>query len=141
MNIRRWQWLPLPKKVEKEFPNTDFKKEFPDLMNALSPEINKRRDSLVTALELQKEKLVDKLNTDYSVFNTAAFELRRLLGSAVKIDQEKQALFNQAKTLSNNRLDFNSVEAALDKFIHGAGTVGSNAVELNTIINQLVTNK
>jgi hypothetical protein len=129
------------RKVEKEAPNTDFKKEFPDLLNALSPEISKRRDSLVNALELQQEKLVDKLNTDYTVFNNAAFELRKLLESAVKVDRGKQALFDQAKALSDNRLDFNSIEGALDKFIHSAGSVGNNIHELNTFINQSINKK
>jgi hypothetical protein len=128
-------------KVAKEFPQTDFKKEFPDLLNALLPRINERRDSLVNTLELQKEKIVDKLNTDFTVFNNAAFELRRLLESAVKVDKERQALFNQAKALSNNRIDFNSVEGALDKFIHSSGSVGNNVDALNNSINQLLNNK
>jgi len=128
-------------KVIKEFPQTDFKKEFPDLLNALMPHINERRDSLVTALELQKEKVVEKLNTDFTVFNTAAFELKRLLESAVKVDKAKQGLFSQAKALSNNRIDFNSVEGALDKFIHSSGNVVNNADALNNVVNQLLNNK
>jgi hypothetical protein len=128
-------------KVNKEFPQTDFKKEFPDLLNALMPHINERRDSLINALELQKEKVVEKLNTDFTVFNNAAFELKRLLESAVKVDKEKQALFNQAKALSNNRIDFNSVEGALDKFIHSSGNVVNNAAALNNVINNLLNNK
>ena len=66
-------------KVTKEFPQTDFKKEFPELMNAVMPQINTRRDSLVNALELQKEKIVEKLDVDYRVFANAVFELRKLL--------------------------------------------------------------
>lgn len=128
-------------KVKKEFPATDFKAEFAELMTALMPQINKRRDSLVTALELQKEKIVEKLNADYKVFDNAAMQLQNLLQSSVKVSAEKQALFNQAKTLSNNRLDFTSIEAALNKFIHSAGNVGNNVSELNNVINQFVTNK
>ncbi|HYO21502.1 MAG TPA: hypothetical protein VER36_03785 [Flavisolibacter sp.] len=128
-------------RVSKEFPQTDFKKEFPELMNALLPQINTRRDSLVRELELQKEKVVDKLNTDYKVFNNAASELKKLLESAVKVDKEKQALFNQAKALSNNRIDFNQLEGALDKFILSGGNVGNNIAELNNAVNQLLTNK
>jgi hypothetical protein len=128
-------------KVKKEFPATDFKAEFSDLMTALMPKINKRRDSLVTALELQKEKIVDKLNTDYKVFDNSAMQLKNLLRSAVKVDAEKQGLFNQAKALSNNRLDFNSVEAALDRFIHSAGNVGNNVTQLDSVINQLLNKK
>jgi hypothetical protein len=129
------------KKVDKQFPDTDYKKEFPDLINALSPQINKRRDSLVNALELQKEKLTDKLSTDYMVFNTAANELKNLLQSSVKVDKTRQDLFNQVKALSNNRLDFNSVDAALDKFIHQTGDVGNKIHELNNSVTKLLNNK
>src|SRR5215203_2393166 len=69
-------------KVTKEFPQTDFKKEFPELLDALLPEINKRRDTLVRALDMQKEKIVEKLNADYKVFDNAVFEMKKLLESA-----------------------------------------------------------
>lgn len=125
---------------EAEF-KANLKTDLPEFTSAVTSVVNNRRDSLVTALELQKEKIVEKLDADYAVFNTAALELKRLLESAVKVDKEKQALFAQAKTLSNNRIDFTSLEAAIDKFIHSGGNVGSNVQNLNNVINQLLTNK
>jgi hypothetical protein len=119
----------------------NLKTDLPEFTSAVTGVVNTRRDSLVTALELQKEKIVEKLNADYAVYNTGALELKRLLESAVKVDKEKQALFTQAKTLSNNRIDFTSLEAAIDKFIHASGNVGNNAQDLNNIINRLLTNK
>ncbi len=129
------------KSVEERFPEMDYKKRFPDLFNLLSPRINKRRDSLITALELQKEKLVDKLNADYSVYNTAAIELKNLLASNAKVNQQREQIFNQIKTLSNNRLDFNSIDEALDRFIHTGGSVANNINLLNNLIHQTLTNK
>ena len=128
-------------KVEKTMPETDFKKDFAELMQAIAPEISSRRDSMINVLESQKEKLVEKLNADYSVYNNAASDLRHLLQSATKVDKEKQALFGQIKTLSNNRLDFNSVETELDKFINASGNVSNNVPTLNEAINRLVNNK
>ena len=125
---------------EAEF-KANLKTDLPEFTAAVTGVVNTRRDSLVTALELQKEKIVEKLDADYAVFNTAALELKRLLESAVKVDKEKQALFTQAKTLSNNRIDFTSLEAAIDKFIHSSGNVGNNVQNLNNVINQLLTNK
>jgi hypothetical protein len=125
---------------EAEF-KANLKTDLPEFTSAVTSVVNTRRDSLVTALELQKEKIVEKLDADYAVFNTAALELKRLLESAVKVDKEKQALFTQAKTLSNNRIDFTSLEAAIDKFIHSSGNVGNNVQSLNNVINQLLTNK
>lgn len=125
---------------EAEF-KANLKTDLPQFTTAVTGVVNTRRDSLVTALEIQKEKIVEKLDADYAVFNTAALELKRLLESAVKLDKEKMALFTQAKTLSNNRIDFTSVEAAIDKFIHSSGSVGNNVQNLNNVINRLLTNK
>jgi hypothetical protein len=122
-------------------PNTDFKKEFPELMQAIMPKINARKDSLINALEIQKEKIIDKLDTDYKVFDDAALELKHLLESAVKIDKENQALLNNAKELSNNKIDFNRLENAFDKFITSTGNVSANIVALNNDINQILDNK
>lgn len=128
-------------RVSKEMPATDFKKDFPELMQAIEPEINKRRDSLVTVLEMQKEKIVDKLNTDYKAFDNAFSDLKRLLESAAKVETEKQALYEKAKSLSSNRLDLAGIETALDKFIHGAGNVGGRVAEVSNAVNQYLTTK
>lgn len=125
---------------EQEF-KANLKADLPEFTTAVTGVVNTRRDSLATALELQKEKIMEKLTADYAIFNAAALELKRLLESAVKVDKEKQGLFTQAKTLSNNRINFASLETAIDKFIHSSGSVGNNAESLNNAINQLLTNK
>ena len=117
---------------------TNYKADFAKLMLAIQPQIDKRKDSLLTALETQRKKLVDKLNTDYKVFDSAASALKNLLVSAVKIDKEKQALIDKAKSLSNNKIDLSNAESILDKFINSAGSVSGNIVTLNDQINQLI---
>jgi len=116
---------------------TDFKADFAELMEAITPKINARRDTLLSVLEIQRENMIEKLNTDYKVFDNAMDELKKLLESAVKIDKEKLALYDKAKSLSNNNIDFNKVENALDKFINSAGHVGNNAAILTNDINQI----
>ena len=117
---------------------TDFKKEFPEMVQAVLPEINARRDSLVKVLELQREKIMDKLNTDYQAFNTASVALKLLLESAVKVGKEKQALFENVKTLSNTKIDFVGIEGALDRFVNSAGKVGGKIVDVDSSINQIL---
>lgn len=116
----------------------EFKKDFPEMMQALTPKINARRDSLVKVLELQKEKTVAKLNADYKAFTTGFFELKKLLESAVKIDKEKAALFDKVKAFSNNRIDLVGLENVLDKFVNSAGKVGGGIVDLDSAINQIL---
>jgi PBP1b-binding outer membrane lipoprotein LpoB len=112
------------------------KKDFPELIQSFTVRIVARRDSLMNALETEKLKLIDKLHTDYRVFNLAATELKLLLESATKVTKEREALFAQAKALSNNRVDFIGIESALDKFIHSAGNVAGNISTLSSDINQ-----
>lgn len=122
----------------KKVQTTDFKKDFPEMVQALLPEINARRDSLVKVLELQREKITDKLNTDFNAFNTAAVSLKLMLQSAVKLNKEQQALFDQVKTLSNTRIDLVSIEGALDRFVNSAGNVGGKIVDIDSSINNIL---
>jgi len=122
----------------KKVQTTDFKKDFPEMVQAILPEVNARRDSLVKVLELQREKITDKLMTDYNAFNTAAVALKLMLESAVKVTREQQALFEQVKTLSNTKLDFVSIEGALDRFVNSAGNVGGKIVDIDSSINNIL---
>ena len=117
---------------------TDFKKDFPEMVQALLPEINARRDSLVKVLELQREKVVDKLNSDYQAFNTSSIALKLMLESAAKLEKEKQALFEQAKTLSNSKIDFIGIEGALDRFVNSAGKVGGTVADVDSAISKIL---
>lgn len=119
---------------QKAVPGTDFKADFQEMVQAIIPEINARKDSLLNALETQKEKLTDKLNTDYKVFENAALALRKLLESVIKINKEKAALFDTVKQLSKNAIDLISVESAIDTFIYSAGSAAS---KINTLHNAL----
>jgi hypothetical protein len=123
----------LTKDLMKIIPaGTDIKSNLPDIMQAINTKVNVRKDSLITALEIQKEKLTDKLNTDYSVFENAVATLKRLLESATKVDKEKTALYEKAKQITNNQLDLGNVENALDRFIHSSGSAGNKINTLNT---------
>ena len=112
------------------------------ILKRVVPLINQRRDSMANALEEQRMKLVNKLEEDYQVFQQAGRELRDLLESAVRVDKEKQGLYDTAKKLSGNRIDLYSVETAIDRFIISSGTIGGNVADdisrLNEHINKLL---
>jgi hypothetical protein len=122
-------------------PGADVKAELPNILNALAPRINERRDAMQVALEEQRLKLAGKLELDYSVFTNAASELRRLLVSAARVDQERQALYARAKELSKGSIDLNSIGNAIDRFIVSGGNVGADISNLNDAVNSILKNK
>lgn len=120
---------------------TDVNKELPDMLSSLIPQINSTRDEMQSALEDQRIKLITRLNEDYAAFEEATGALNELLASATKVDQERQAIFNQITKLSNNRIDLNKLESSLDDFIQKGGEVGAKVSDLNEKVDSLIEKK
>jgi len=119
---------------------TDYKEEFPEMIQSIIPQINSRRDMMQSALESQRIKLITKLNSDYKSFEEASIELKNLIKSAVKVNEEREKVFQQVDNMTQNRIDLNQIETELDKFIIKSGDIGGNINELNNSINSLLKN-
>lgn len=118
--------------------NTDYKADFAEMVEAIYPMISATKDSLVTVLNEQKSEIVNKLNLDYKVFNSAFSDLQALLKSANKMNQQKTDVYAQLKTLSGNRLDMAGIDKALNGFITKGGNIAANALSLSGIIQSLL---
>lgn len=118
--------------------NTDFKADFADMMQAIYPKINARKDSLTSVLNEQKAGIVNKLNLDYKAFSDAYSEMQNLLRSASKLNEQRADAFGQIKSLSGNRIDVENIDKALNKFITDAGSVGDKSVLLTNTLNSLL---
>jgi hypothetical protein len=120
--------------------NVDVEEELPEILNSIIPEINSRRDQMQTALEDQRVKLVTKLDQDYVVYMNASNELWKLLESSVKVDRERKEFFDSIKGMTNDKIDLNRVEGALDNFITDSGDVSKSILDLNETINSIIKN-
>ena len=133
-----------PKYLEefiKRIPDSvDFEEEFPNMIQSIIPQINFRRDMMQNALETQRIKLVTKLNADYKVFEEASTELKKLIESGVKVNEERKMAFEQVNSLTQNKIDLNQIETEIDKFIIKSGDVSRNIIDLNSTINSLLNN-
>ena len=133
-----------PKYLEefrKRIPDgVNYKEEFPNMIQSIVPEIRSRRDMMQNALESQRIKLIEKLNSDYQIFKEASTELRTLIESNIKVNEERQKAFQKVKNLTQNKIDLNQIETELDKFIIKSGDVTGNINELNNSINSLLNN-
>jgi hypothetical protein len=116
----------------------DFKANFQELAEAIYPQINATKDSMITVLQQQKTLITDKLNQDYQAYALAYTEMQNLLRSAAKVNQKRTEVFQQLKTLSKNRIDLEAVDGAVNKFIRTGGDIGAKAVELTNTLNKLL---
>ncbi len=117
---------------------TDFKADFSEIIQAINPRINATKDSLLTALNEQKAGVINKLNEDFKVYSSAYSEMQNLLRSASKLNQQQSGVYQQIKTLSNNRINLEGIDKALNKFIRDAGSIGEKASLLTSTINSFL---
>jgi len=117
---------------------TDLKKEMPEIIASLIPEINAIRDEMQSALENQRIKLTTKLDQDYTAYRESINALHNLLQSSVKLDNERKALLDRLNKLSGEKVDLDKVEKTLDSFILGAGDVADKINDLNKNMDSIL---
>ncbi len=121
--------------------NIDLKQELPGILASMIPLINERRDAMQSALELNRIKVIDKLNADFKDYEDACHELKTFLESAIKVDEERKKLEQQASGLTGNKIDFEKLESTIDNFIQDSGDLGDwgqNISNLNENVNTLL---
>ena len=116
--------------AEKLPPGIDFKAELPEIIQAINPKIDARRDSLLGVLQNQKMLIVQQLNTDYKVYDEAFAAMQNLLLSASKLNSSRTSVYDDIKKLSAGKIDLQGINNALDNFIKGGGSVGEKATVL-----------
>jgi len=90
------------------------------------------------ALDSAKIKIVDQLNTDFAKYNMANTEMKRLLESAVKLNEEKKQLLNQSNWFKKKGIDYDQLAELLDRFVSSSGNVGGLIVNLNKDLNKIL---
>ena len=120
--------------LKKLPPDTDVKRELPEIIAALNPRIDARRDSLIVALQEQKLKIEQQLNAEYEVYEEAFTAMQNLLASAARLNKSRNTVYDDIKKLSNNRINLPGINNAVDNFIKGAGSVGEKTVLLSNTI-------
>ncbi|HEX8561767.1 MAG TPA: hypothetical protein VF676_02195 [Flavobacterium sp.] len=127
--------------VKKNAPaGTDWEKEFPEIMQAVLPEITRKQAEMRDALDSAGKTIVDDINNDYAVYDEACRALKELLESTAKVDAERKALLDQGNNLIGNKLDIDAISEKLDAFILKAGEDSANAIELRDALKQILIN-
>ena len=112
----------------------DVKKDLVEIMQAINPKIEERKDSLLKVLQGEKMTIIQQLNSDYKVYAEAFAAMQNLLASAAKLNQQRTGVYENIKTLSNNRINLQGIDNALNQFIKGAGSVSEKTLLLTNAI-------
>ena len=110
----------------------------PEIIAAINPRIDNRRDSLLSVLMMQRNVIIQQLNTDYQLFDNSFTALQNLLASASKLNATRSSVYEDVKRLGGNKINLSAINTALDNFITGAGSVGERAAALSNHIHLLL---
>jgi hypothetical protein len=116
----------------------DAKLELPQMMAAALPLINERQYTMQMALDSAKTKVIEQLNTDFAKYQLANNEMKRLLESAVKLNEEKKQLLNQSNWFKKKGIDYDQLAELLDRFVSSSGNMGGLIVNLNKDLNKVL---
>ena len=123
------------KKFQKLLPqNVDYKKELPNIIEAIIPVINRKRDSLQDILSNQQQKIVTGLNANFISYSKATSSLQNLINSAVKENKAEQNALSEINQLTGNKLNFKQVENKLDSLLNKTGLGMEKLLKLEKLI-------
>lgn len=114
------------------------KLELPQIMAAAVPIINERQYAMQMALDSAKIKIIDQLNNDFAKYNMANNEMKKLLESAVKLNEEKKQLLNQSNWFKKKGINYDQLAELLDRFVYSSGNIGGLIVNLNKDLNKVL---
>lgn len=117
---------------------TDPKSVLPEMMGAALPLITERQYAMQLALDSAKIKLLDQLNADFKQYQLATSEMKKLLESAVKLNESKKQLLNQSNWLNKKGINYDALSELLDRFIQSSGNVGGLVVNLNKDLEKIL---
>ena len=117
---------------------TDPRSVLPEMMAAALPLINERQYSMQLALDSAKTKLLDQLNADFKQYQLATTEMKKLLESAVKLNESKKQLLNQSQWLNKKGINYEQLAELLDRFIQSSGNIGGMVVNLNKDLEKIL---
>lgn len=102
-------------------PNVDVKAELPNILKSVMPVISRKRDSLHTLLDNQRNQILTSLNDSYSNYQRASGTLQNLITSAVKLKQSEANTLAQIESLTKTNLNVNKIENHLDSLLIKTG--------------------
>ncbi|WP_425658973.1 hypothetical protein [Tenacibaculum ascidiaceicola] len=127
----------LLKKFEGLLPDSlDYKKELPNILNSIVPIINRKKDSLQSVLDLQRQDILNQLNSNYSDYNKATTSLQNLINSVVKVKTTESDALSAIDQLTGDRININKVENTISQSIDKTGNTLNKLINIEKVITE-----
>ena len=127
----------LLKKFESLLPNSlDYKKELPNILNSIVPIINHKKDSLQSVLDLQRQDILNQLNSNYSDYSKATTSLQNLINSAVNIKTTESDALSAIDQLTGDKINIKKVENTINQSIDKTGSALNKLITIEKVITE-----
>jgi len=128
--------------IEENDTKIDMNEQWPQIFPKIVPVINAVRDSLRTALLINKGKIITKLNDDYELYKQACDAEIGLLSSATKLNNSTRQIFNSlVGKVTGNKTDLSMLEQKLDGFLQKGESIAQKILFLNDAVQSLTGNQ
>jgi len=114
----------------------DYKKELPNILNSIVPIINRKKDSLQSVLDLQRQDILNQLNSNYSDYNKATTSLQNLINSVVKVKTTESDALSAIDQLTGDRINIKKVENTINQSIDKTGNTLNKLITIEKVITE-----
>ncbi|CAM1358514.1 conserved exported hypothetical protein [Tenacibaculum sediminilitoris] len=127
----------LLKKFEGLLPDSlDYKKELPNILSSIVPVINRKKDSLQSVLNSQRQDILNQLNSNYSDYSKATTSLQNLINSAVKIKTKESDALYAIDQLTGDKINIQKVENTINQSIDKTGNALNKLITIEKVITE-----
>lgn len=127
----------LLKKFEGLLPDSlNYKKELPNILNSIVPVINRKKDSLQSVLDSQRQDILNQLNSNYSDYSKATTSLQNLINSAVKIKTTESDALSAIDQLTGDKINIKKVENTINQSIDKTGNTLNKLITIEKVITE-----
>lgn len=114
--------------------DVDYKKELPNIIKAIVPVINRKRDSLQDLLLKQQQQIVSGLNTNFISYAKATSSLQNLINAAAKLKTDEENALAGINQLTGSKLNFKEIESKMDSLLNKTGLGMGKLLKVEQII-------
>lgn len=102
---------------------TDIESNMTSIIPSLSKQINAQRSEMKNVLETARLQTLEIIEKDFIIQKEASAEIKELLVSATKVNEDRRSILQNYANQFNLGLDINQLESSIDGYIIEAGDV------------------
>jgi len=110
--------------------SVDINKNMSSIITSLSKQINAQRSEMKQVLETARLQTQEIISKDFKIQSEASKEVKELLISATKINENRVQILQNYSNQFQLGLDINELELSIDGFLNSAGNTGADIQKL-----------